>query len=136
MGLLTRDDLLRVDDIPFEDVDVPEWGEGVSVRVRGLNAQQRALFTGTAVASQKAPPEEVAELWSQLEMRLVAMSLVDENGDRLLGDDEVSHIAERSPAVVSRLFRVVQSLSKLGGDAVEEAAGNSEAAPSDASSSD
>jgi hypothetical protein len=63
------------------------------------------------------------------------MTLVDDNGDRLFTEQEVGALAGKSSAALSLVHKVAARLNGIGGDAVEVAVKNSEAAPSGASTS-
>ena len=132
MALATKADILAANTIPHEDVEVPEWG-GVSVRVRGLTERQRALVTGMSLAISDAAPNDRAEAWASLQDTLVAACVVDEKNKPIF---TVAEVAELDPAAVPRLLGVAQRLSGMTKSAVEDAAGNSDAAPSGDSSSD
>lgn len=134
MTLLSKAEIIAAEDIAYEDVPVPEWGG--AVRVRGLTGAQRSLIEATMVASKGQEVEVRIEAFRTLRERLVAASLVDENGKRLFTDHEVSALGEKSAVVLSRLMAVAQRLSGMDEKAVEAMAGNSEAGQSAGSGSD
>lgn len=134
MALLTADEILAADDIPHEDVDVPEWGG--TVRVRGITGSQRAHINGTMMAVKGQDMALRADAIAEAEMRVVAMSLIGEDGKPLFSVKQVKALGEKNAGVISRLFAVANRLSGLTKTAVEDAAGNSEAAPSGSSTSD
>ena len=100
---LSRDDILNAQDLPTEMVDVPEWGGAVTVR--GLNGQEREeldrmLFSRTG----KKPNTKAA---------LVALSAVDEQGERLFTLEDVEALSLKSGAALDRVFEAAQRLSGL-----------------------
>lgn len=133
MALLSKADILGADDIPHEDVAVPEWGG--TVRVRGLTGGQRSLIEATMIAAKGQEVSVRTEAFKTLRERLVAACLVDESGKRLFSDKEVTALAEKSGKVLGRLFEIAQRLSGMDDDAVEEMAGNSDAGQSAGSDS-
>jgi len=133
MALLSKADILGADDIPHEDVTVPEWGG--TVRVRGLTGGQRSLIEATMIAAKGQEVSVRTEAFKTLRERLVAACLVDESGKRLFSDKEVGALAEKSGKVLGRLFEIAQRLSGMDDDAVEEMAGNSDAGQSAGSDS-
>src|SRR5690554_3545198 len=133
MALLSKTDILGADDIPHEDVSVPEWGG--TVRVRGLTGGQRSLIEATMIAAKGQEVSVRTEAFKTLRERLVAACLVDESGKRLFSDKEVGALAEKSGKVLGRLFEIAQRLSGMDDDAVEEMAGNSDAGQSAGSDS-
>lgn len=134
MALLSREDILNVQDIKSEDVEVPEWGG--TVRVRGLTARQRSLVEATMIAVKGENVTVRVEALQTLREKLVGAALVDEDGQRLFNDSQVKELAEKSGAVLQRLFDKAQELSGMSPASVKRAEGNSEAAPSDSSGSD
>jgi len=112
---LTREQILAAADIRREQVNVPEWGG--SVWVRGLTAAERDLFDLAATVEQNG--RRVVN-FEQLRARLAAMTIVDENGERLFSDDDVELLAAKSGAAVGRIFDVAMRLSGLTGQDIEE----------------
>ena len=49
---LSREDILKAEDLPTEEVPVPEWGG--SVLVRGLTGRERDLFETSMMVRQGA----------------------------------------------------------------------------------
>lgn len=126
---LSRDEILKRDEMPTREVPVPEWGDGETVRVRCLNAAGRLEF---GVASQKVISGEPGPNPTAL---LVALSAIDDHGARLFHLQDVDALAELRGDVIDRIATAVMELSGLGDDKVAEAEGNSEATPSGTSPS-
>lgn len=124
---LSKDDILKADDLPTEDINVPEWGG--TVRVRGLTATERDRFE-FRLAAAKDKPDEV-----DVRAQIVGRCLVDEDGSRLFTDKELPKLGVKNAAAMDRLFDVVRRLSGMGDDAVKKAAEDFGGAPSDDSSS-
>lgn len=110
---LSKDDILKADDLPVEDVDVPEWG-GV-VRVRGLTGKERDRFEFKMAAARKDPAS------AQVRAEVVGRCIVDENGDRLFTDRELDRLGDKSGEALDRVFEKVRELSGMSDDAIEEA---------------
>jgi len=117
---LTREAILGVSDLPTEDVPVPEWG-GV-VRVRTLTGAERDAFEGSIV--EKRGKKMVVKS-DNMRARLVALAVVDEDGNRLFTDADVIALGKKSGAALARVFQVAQHLSGLTEDDVEELEKNS-----------
>lgn len=124
---LSKDDILKADDLPVEEVDVPEWGG--TVRVRGLTGTERDRFEFQMAAARKDPSK------SQVRAEIVGRCMVDEDGKRLFTDHEIVKLGTKSGAALDRVFDVVRDLSGMGDDAVEEAAEDFGTAPGDGSRS-
>jgi len=131
MGLLTKEQVSAAQDLTTEEVEVPQWGG--SVLVRGLTARERGQFMAMLVDQRKGGNRTRLE---DLQVRLCAMSIVDEQGRRMFSDSELSLLARKSARALQPIFEVAQRLSGLSDEQVEELSGNSEETPSDDSLSD
>lgn len=140
--LLSRDQILEAQDIEFEDVPVPEWGG--TVRVKGLNGEERNSFE--AACRQERPVHnaegkrirgrtELAVNLANTHAKLAARSIVDEQGERLFTDHDVAALGRKSSAALDRVVDVATRLSRLSDEEIEELSGNSDAAQSGDSTS-
>lgn len=133
MALLSKDQITAADDRQWEDVPVPEWGG--EVRVLGMSGTDRNAYQSSLIVIGTNGKPQRVNLTDQL-AKIVAKCLVGEDFQRLYTDKEVAVLGAKNGAVLDRLADVAKRLSGLDEKAVEAAAGNSEAAPSGASSSD
>jgi len=114
--LLTREAILQAQDLPYEDVAVPEWG-GV-VRVRALTGAERDRFEASIVEQRgKGGPRLNTQ---NIRAKLVALTVVDEHGNRIFTDDDVEALGRKSAAALNRVFEVAQRLSGLTQADMEE----------------
>lgn len=114
---LSRDDILKSDDLATEDVDVPEWG-GV-VRIRGLTGTQRDGFEASVVKMNG--PNKQYNL-ANIRARFVALCVVDDEGKRLFSDQDVKQLGEKSATALERVWTAARKLSGMSDDDVEELA--------------
>ena len=121
MTYLSRDDILKADDLHIEDVEVPEWG-GI-VRVCGLSGRERADFQ---ISTIQLRGKETIPVLSNLQAKLVARAIVDEDGHRMFTDQDITALGEKSSTTLERVFQVASRLSGLSDDDLETLAGNSE----------
>lgn len=133
MALLNHAAIVAAEDLKFEDVDVPEWGG--TVRLRELRASERDHYEATTfkIRLEVVDGKSVQRFEPNTEnarARLVACCLVDEEGNRCFGDDEVEALGKKSASALQRLFEVAQRINGIGPKAAEEAEKNSVAAPS------
>lgn len=113
MALLTKDQIIAVDDIPTEEVKVPEWGG--SVLVRGLSGTERDRYEQSILHGGKK-----ADL-ANATARLLSWTIVDENNSRLfITDGEVKELGKKSAQAIQRVFDVATRLSGLTPSDVEE----------------
>ena len=115
--ILSRDDILKADDLETEDVDVPEWG-GV-VRIRGLTGTQRDAFEASVVKMNGTNKQYNL---TNLRARFVALCVVDADGKRLFTDADVKQLGEKSATALERVWTAARKLSGMSEDDVEELA--------------
>ncbi|MCI4045136.1 hypothetical protein [Streptomyces sp. TRM75563] len=133
MALLSKDQITAVDDRQWEDVDVPEWGG--TVRVLGMSGTERNAYQSSLVVLGPNGSVQRMNMADQL-AKLCARSMVGEDFERLFTDKEVAALGKKNGAVLERVGQVAQRLSGLRKEDVEAKAGNSEAPPSGASTTD
>lgn len=131
MALLTRDAILQAQDLPTEDVEVPEWGG--TVRVRALTGAERDAFE-QSIVEQKGKSTKMN--LQNLRAKLVALTVVDEEGNRIFNDADAKLLGQKSALALNRVFEVAQKLSGLTPADVEELTKNSEGDQSEDSTLD
>lgn len=121
----------------FLDVEIPEVG---CFRLRELSGTERDRFEVSVIHEENVTgadgkTQSVRKVEAMLlRARLVALSLVGEDGKRLYADDEVEILSDAVPSsVLGRLFEAAQKLNGLDAAAQEAAGKNSESAPTGAS---
>ena len=130
MPYLNREDILKVDDTQFQDVDVPEWGR--VVRVRGLSGYDRNLYE-TSMA-QIVGGRMVPEM-SNRTAKLVARAIVDEDGNPMFNELDIARLGQKSGVALQRVFDVAEELSGINQAASITAAENLEPVLNDDSTS-
>lgn len=131
MALLTRDQILKAQDLPTEDVSVPEWGG--TVRVRALTGAERDAFEQSIVEQRGRSTRMNLQ---NLRAKLVALTVVDEEGNRIFSDSDAKLLGKKSALALNRVFEVAQKLSGLTSEDVEELTKNSESDQSEDSTLD
>lgn len=119
--LLSRDAILKKATLPTEDVSVPEWGG--TVRVQALTGAQRDAYEASMV-EQRGKERKIN--MRNVRAKLVALSVVDEQGKRVFTDADVQALGDLNASALDRVFSVAQRLSGLSKEDIEELAGNSE----------
>lgn len=118
--LLSKDDILKADDLKSEVVSVPEWGG--DVRVRALSGTERDAYEASVMVQRG---RDVTMNLRNARAKLVAVACVDGNGERLFDDGDVLALGRKSAAALARVFEVAQRLAGLTAEDVEELAKNS-----------
>lgn len=128
MGYLSREAILAAPDLTFEDVAVPEWGG--TVRLRGLTGAERdqyeAEFLRIDTSGRKVKYD--MEL-GNARARLVALSVVDGQGQRLFDERDVEALGRKSGAALDRVYAAAKRLSGLSEEDMEELQKNSRRGP-------
>lgn len=110
-GLLSAASILSAEDLPHEDVAVPEWG-GV-VRIRTMTAGARDDYEQTMLAAKGQRQRNVRA-------QLVALCAVDETGGRLFGPGDIEALGAKSAKALDRLFDAAIRLNGLGASDIED----------------
>lgn len=109
MGMLTAAAILAAKDLTPEVVAVPEWGG--EVLVRGLSGADREAHEESLWKEEGGKRVRNLEHWRT---KLLVRCLVDEQGNRLFTEQQVTDLGGRSGAVIDRLYDVAARLSGLG----------------------
>jgi hypothetical protein len=112
--MLTREQIRALDDLPVEEVEIPEWGG--TVLVRGLQGNERDRYEYAMFLARKDPDQKLAA-----RARLVATCTLGEDRKRLFTDADTDWIGRKNAAALDRIFDVVQRLSGMDKKAAEVA---------------
>jgi hypothetical protein len=111
--MLTKDDILKADDLPREEVACPEWGGSVFVRV--MSGTERDRFEGAYSR----------DAYNDTRARLAALTVCDAEGRPLFSEADIPSLGRKSSAVLDRIFDVAKRLNALSGDDVDRLEKNS-----------
>lgn len=130
MGTL-RDAILNAQDLPTEEVATDEWGAFgfPTVRVRGLTAGEREKWERSVGDQDGKQPTGIRE-------KLVALTVVDAQGNPEFTEDDVAMLSNQSSAVIVRLFDAARRLSGMQTEAELEAENPSKGDQGESNSSD
>lgn len=132
MKVLSREELLeRGKKLRKELVELPELGG--AVYVRELAGWERDAYEASLM--QQVGNTYVMKL-KNARARLAALSICDENGNRLFSERDVQELGKISAAALDRIFDAASKLSRIGEEEIKEVVKNSAGAQSDDSSSD
>jgi hypothetical protein len=133
---LKRGQILAADDRRYEIVKVPEWATDGDdeVRIRSLSGKERDAFEASMVdVNRKGEQKRNVE---NLRARLVALSIVDEDGEVQFSNPDIKQLGDKSAKALDRVADAAQKLSGLSPADVEELAGNSDSDQNESSTSD
>lgn len=126
---LTREAILGADDIQTETVDVPGWGDKVTVK--GLTGAELDDYQNSVRRFRAGQ----VEMLGNGRAKLLVRTLVDDSGRRLFEDKDAAALGKKSGRIIDQLYDVAARLSGLSEEEQDEMEGNSEAAESAASTS-
>jgi hypothetical protein len=131
VALLSRDAILGADDRQYDEVDCPEWGG--SVRVRSISGAERDRYEESLI-QQRGNSRQMN--MRNARAKLVALCVVDEQGNRLFSDQDVNALGRKNAKPLDRLWDACRKLSGLSDDDVEKLTEDFDDAQDDASTSD
>lgn len=124
--LLSKDDIFGMDDLPVEEVVVPEW-KNRKVLVCGLTAAGKNAYQASLVeikgSSRKVRMENATA-------KLLVLTIVDRQRQRLFTETDIERLGGKSAAALERLARVANRLSGMDEAENAELVKNSDAAQS------
>ncbi len=89
--------------------------------MRGLTGAERDAFEQSIVETRG---KNTRMNLRNIRAKLVALTVVDEDGNRIFSDEDAEALGKKSAAALDRIFAVAQRLSGLRPEDVEELAGN------------
>lgn len=126
--MLSRDQILAADDLPTEEVDVPEWGG--AVLVRGMQGNERDRFEMSMYMTKDNLEEKAI-----VRARVVAWCTLGEDRKALFTPKDVEWLGRKSARALDRVFDVAKRLSGIGEEATKEAEADFDGGQNGASSS-
>ena len=101
---LTKEQILKAEDVKTQTVDVPEWGGQVIIRM--LTGKERDAFEGAIVRGRKDAKGEPQVDMDNIRARLCVAVIVDDKGKQLFGLHEIGVLGQKSGAALDRVFSV------------------------------
>ncbi len=109
--MLTRDAILKANDIQQEVVEVPEWGG--SVIVQGMTGQERDLFEKSIVQDDKDGENKRTVNYEYFRAKLLVYTVRNEDGTRMFDEADVEALGAKSGRAIQRIADVALKLSGL-----------------------
>jgi len=101
--LLSAKAILDVDDMTFEEVEVPEWGG--SIRLRSLTAEEASKFS-----------DEYSKDRKNAAVRILLMACVDDKGEPLFKPEDLDVLRKKSLKAVIKVQKVAMKMNGLKDD--------------------
>lgn len=112
---LTKEQILAANDMGLLEINVPEWGGSVFVRV--MSVGERDAYENEWMTNKSTGV-------SNFRSKFLQRVLCNEKGDLLFTKDEVDALAKKSARVVGSLWEAAMKHNKLTDEDVEELAKN------------
>lgn len=107
--MLSRDDILAMDDLARELVTIPEWGNG-QVYVRSLTSEEKDHWDAENYRLLEETPGGNLQNWHA---RLLVLAVCDEQGMPILTLSDAQRLGKKSAKVVQRLYDIAARLSGM-----------------------
>ena len=115
MPALTRDQILSADDLGLLKVSVPEWGGDVYIRV--MSVGERDAYENEWIRKKDTGVDD-------FRTKFLVRCLVDEKGQRLFDNGDVSKLSSKSAKDMNRVWQAAMEHNNLSDADIEELAKN------------
>lgn len=119
--LLTKDQILSLDDREYKEVEVPEWGG--SVRLASMSAADRDAFEASLIPDKKS---KASDRMKNFRARFLSRCIVDAEGNSVFDAHSVVLLGRKNASVINRLFDIARELNGMTEEDVQDIEGNSE----------
>ena len=119
--MLNREAILSFQDRQVQKVHIPEWAD--DVYVRSLSGAERDAFEEGNLIRERNKKSGAMNYDVRLQnakVRLVILTLCDEQGNRLLEDSDEGVLAGKNAAAINRIYSVAASMSGITDEDLEE----------------
>ncbi len=99
--MLSKNQILSIDDRPIQKVNIPEWNGTVNVRAMS--------------AADIMDLQAIDDIGKQTALTC-ARVIVDGNKNRLFTDEDADLLSQKSPASLMKIMEVAQHISGMGDD--------------------
>lgn len=113
------DEILAADDLEKVPVSLTKWTDK-PLFVRTMTGAERDAFEYQCFANKDNP----AALSQNIRARIVAICLVDENGERVFSDSHIEALGRKAAKELDTAYEAAATLNGLREKDIEELAGN------------
>lgn len=132
MGLLSKDNILKADDLEYRVVPVPEWGG--DVKLRTLTGEQRDEFEASQVKfNKKGQPEQNMV---NVRARLVSLVIVGEDNRPLFSSYDIPDLGRKSARALDRIADIAEEMNGFSSEDMEKLTKDFSGTPQGDSTSD
>ncbi len=113
--LLSKEEILRADDLKSEIVPIPEWGG--DVRVRMMTGTERDAFEAS-IFDSKGKDSKIN--LKNLRAKLIVLTTIGDDGKKIFTDADIENVGAKSAKALDRVFAVAQRINGIGQKEVDE----------------
>lgn len=115
---LSKADILSAPDVRCEDVEVPEWG-GV-VRVKVMTGAEKDAFEASVTAVTQKNGKTIQRMnMANVRAKLLARCIVDEGGRPIFDDADIDALGEKSAAAMDRVVEIAKRLNRISAEDIK-----------------
>ena len=122
MQPVTRDDILKADDLPSEAIDIPQWGGSVTVRT--MTGTDRDEFHRVIQKRRGSDDDDLMDMRG-LKAMLLQRTITNGNGELMFKVSDLAALGAKSPVAIDLVYDLAARLNGLSAEDVEELVGNS-----------
>ncbi len=122
MTIANREALLKLCKRRYATVDIPE--RNITVRIQSLSENEKSQYETCLIA--KNGKGIMRERLQDATRRLLALCIVDDNGNRIFTDGDLSELANLDAFVSSRIYDACQEHCGFNKGDIDETVKNSE----------
>lgn len=112
---LSKEDILKADDLKRKKVTVPDWGGDIEIRI--MTGEERDDF-------ESEISKENNKSFKNFRARLLAKVICDESGKRIFEDSDIVELGAKSGKVLGDLFDAATKLNGISPSDVEDLSKN------------
>ena len=127
-NVLSKEAILKANDLPSRTIPVPEWGGDVIVKT--MTGTEKDAWENSLI---KGKGKNMRIDQSDVRSKLCVRVLVDEKGQRLFSDNEFPLLGRKSSKAIEKVVEVAQELNGVSDEDIEGLVGNLNAAQSGSS---
>lgn len=124
MAILSKSDILNVNDREYVDMDVSEWGG--TVRIYVMSLRERMVLENLVSPKKNKKDQKTESISDHQEkiMYLLRICLKDNEGNNMFDEKEISKLLDKDSKVVYRIFEKCIEVNHLGSADVGVASAN------------
>lgn len=116
--MLTREEILGLNDLEVKAIDVPYWGE---VNIRMMTALEKCRVEDTVA---RMTDDNQAAIMAELKAQVASIVVCDTEGKSLFKQDDIRALGGKSHVALDFILREAQKMAGLSDDALDESVKN------------